>query len=194
MATSQAIRRVIDQQRHRVYTLAYYTLGSHADAEDATQETLVRFWRSADRIEPNRVEGWLVRTTTNVCIDLIRKRSRSRESFGTESSEQSLNAARSETPEPAAHAAANESRQQVDQELGALDEPFRSLLILREIQGLAYSQIADALEMPLTQVRVYLHRGRRMLAARLTPTLEPGRTKTESETKDAQTEAYAHDA
>lgn len=59
MATSEDIRRVIDQQCHRVYTLAYYTLGSHQDAEDAAQEVLTRFWRHAiGSIQSGSRAGW----------------------------------------------------------------------------------------------------------------------------------------
>ncbi|TWT46748.1 RNA polymerase sigma factor [Botrimarina hoheduenensis] len=167
MASSQAIDRQIDQQRHRVFTLAYYTLGSHQDAEDATQETLLRYWRNASRVAPDRVEGWLVRTTTNVCLDLIRKRKRSPETFGNEASEATLQAAASSSPGPSDRAVSAESRQQLERKLAELKEPFRSLLILREVQGMTYDQIADALELPLTSVRVYLHRGRRLLAQQL---------------------------
>jgi RNA polymerase sigma-70 factor (ECF subfamily) len=44
-----------------------------------------------------------------------------------------------------------------------IDDPYRSLLILREIQEMSYSEVADALDMPLERVKVYLHRARRML-------------------------------
>ncbi|QDT69471.1 ECF RNA polymerase sigma factor SigE [Planctomycetes bacterium MalM25] len=173
MATPQDIRRVIDQQCHRVYTLAYYTLGSHQDAEDATQEVLTRFWRHAGRVDPERVEGWLVRVTTNVCRDQMRKRSSRREDVATEATEHALTALPSGEPGPPACAESVEAIAEIERELGGLNEPFRSLLILREVQGLSYQAIAAAMEMPLSQVRVYLHRGRRRLAKRLGPAAGP---------------------
>lgn len=169
MATREQIRRTIDAQCHRIYTLAYYTLGSHQDAEDTTQEVLTRYWRHASTVDPERVEGWLVRVTTNVCRDLIRKRRSRREDMATEATEQALDAAPSGEPDPCVVAESSEARTQIEEQLAKLAEPYRSLLILREVQGLSYQAIGAALEMPLSTVRVYLHRGRRKLAERLKP-------------------------
>ena len=167
MATPERIRRVIDQQCHRVYTLAFYTLGSHQDAEDATQEVLVRYWKHAGRVDAEKVEAWLVRVTTNVCLDLIRKRTTQREAFATEAADTALDAATSGEPDPSAGVQSREAAATLETQLAALAEPYRTLVILREVQGLSYQAISAALEMPLSSVRVYLHRGRRMLANRL---------------------------
>ena len=51
--------------------------------------------------------------------------------------------------------------------VGSLDEPYRSILVLREIEGLAYAEIADALDLPLNTLKVYLHRARRRCRAAL---------------------------
>ncbi|MEO1496377.1 MAG: RNA polymerase sigma factor [Planctomycetota bacterium] len=185
-----AVGRLIEQHRRRVYTLAYYTLGSHADAEDATQLTLVRLWRHADRIDPGKAEGWLVRTTRNVCVDLIRQRGRSRETTGSEANQTAIEAAASHDAPPQAHAEAVETRGEIERALAQMPEPHRSLLILREVQGMTYQAIAEALDMPLTSVRVYLHRARRKLAAQLAPLHETSST----EPTANRPEACTHDA
>ncbi|MEO0530154.1 MAG: sigma-70 family RNA polymerase sigma factor [Planctomycetota bacterium] len=167
MASQQQIRRTIDAECHRVYTLAFYTLGSHQDAEDATQEVLTRYWQHAADVDPDRVQGWLVRVTTNVCRDLLRKRARLREDVATEATELALGAMPSGDPGPTTRVESEEIGTQIEQQLAEMNEPYRSLLILREIQGLSYQAIGAALELPLSTVRVYLHRGRRKLAERL---------------------------
>lgn len=191
MTTSQDIRRVIDQQCHRVYTLAYYTLGSHQDAEDATQEVLTRFWRHATRVDPERVEGWLMRVTTNVCRDQIRRRVSRREDVATEATEHVLGSLPSGEPGPSELAERVETTGEIERELAGLDEPYRSLLILREVQGLSYQAIAGALEMSLSSVRVYLHRGRKRLAKRLAPSVERD---PKGSSQSISTTACTHDA
>ena len=71
---------------------------------------------------------------------------------------------------PAAAAEHAEAAARLRGEIARLDEPYRSLVILREVQGLAYQEISEALDLSLAKVRVYLHRGRRMLADRLAET------------------------
>ena len=164
MATSTTIQRVIDQHADRVFTLACYTLGSRQDAEDVTQEVLLRYWKHADDVNPDCVEGWLVRVTTNACRDLMRRRSRRREVVGGEA----CDAALGETPcgslTPDASLEASENTREMHQLLLRLKEPYRSVVVLREVQGMSYQQIAEATEMTLANVRVTLHRGRRLLA------------------------------
>jgi RNA polymerase sigma-70 factor (ECF subfamily) len=164
MATCPTIQRVIDQHADRVFTLACYTLGSRQDAEDVTQEVLLRYWKHADGVDPDKVEGWLVRVTTNACRDLMRRRSRRREVIGGEACDAALD----ETPcgelTPEATLEASEKTLEMQQLLLRLKEPYRSVVVLREVQSLSYLEIAEAMEMTLANVRVTLHRGRRQLA------------------------------
>lgn len=164
MATSTTIQRVIDQHADRVFTLACYTLGSRQDAEDVTQEVLLRYWKHADDVDPDRVEGWLVRVTTNACRDLLRRRSRRREVIGGEACDAALGETPSGELTPDATLEASEDTQQMERLLLQLREPYRSVVVLREVQGMSYQEIAEALEMTLANIRVTLHRGRRQLA------------------------------
>jgi RNA polymerase sigma-70 factor (ECF subfamily) len=74
------------------------------------------------------------------------------------------------------HAESNEIRDRIELALDHLDEPYRSIVVLREIEGLAYSEIADALDLPLNTLKVYLHRARKQLRDAIrqtTPELVP---------------------
>ncbi|HTQ79314.1 MAG TPA: sigma-70 family RNA polymerase sigma factor, partial [Thermoanaerobaculia bacterium] len=70
-------------------------------------------------------------------------------------------------PDPAERAEAADFRRKLLGALGRLEEPYRSVLILREIQDLKYQEISEALNLPLNTVRVYIHRGRQRLREQL---------------------------
>jgi RNA polymerase sigma-70 factor (ECF subfamily) len=158
------IQSVIDQHANRVFTLACYTLGSRQDAEDITQEVLLRYWVHAHDVDPDRVEGWFMRVTTNACRDLMRRRSRRREVVGGEACDAALGEAPCNGCAPDASLEATEKTQETQRLLLQLREPYRTVVVLREVQGMSYVQIAEAMEMALANVRVTLHRGRRQLA------------------------------
>lgn len=149
----------------KVYTLAVYLLNDHAGAEDLTQEVLMRLWRRGHEVAPNKIGAWLLRVTRNACIDAVRRRK------GAGRIEIDDEMARVEllekAPGPEEQAHASQVGGNILKALEALKEPGRSVVILREIQGLSYQEIGEALEMPLSSVRVTLHRGRRKLRDQL---------------------------
>ncbi|HVT18933.1 MAG TPA: sigma-70 family RNA polymerase sigma factor [Thermoanaerobaculia bacterium] len=65
-----AVRR----HQRRVYTFARYLLASREEAEDVTQEVLLRLWRHGESLDPEMLTGWLLRVTRNACFDLLRRR------------------------------------------------------------------------------------------------------------------------
>lgn len=148
----------------KVFTLAVYLLANREEAEDVTQEVLIRLWRRGREVVPEKIGPWLVRVTRNACIDAIRSRKGGSqvaidEPTGAELCEPAPG------PERLAHAKQLGGR--ILQALNGLAEPGRSVVILREIQGLSYQEIGEALEMPMSSVRVTLHRGRRRLREEL---------------------------
>lgn len=69
---------IVREQGDRVYRLAYRLAGNAHDAEDITQETFIRVFRSLDKFTPGSFEGWIHRIATNVFLDLVRRRGRIR--------------------------------------------------------------------------------------------------------------------
>ncbi|MGO8937801.1 MAG: sigma-70 family RNA polymerase sigma factor, partial [Mycobacterium sp.] len=69
---------LVRQHADRVYRLAYRLSGNQHDAEDLTQETFIRVFRSVKNYQPGTFEGWLHRITTNLFLDMVRRRSRVR--------------------------------------------------------------------------------------------------------------------
>jgi RNA polymerase sigma-70 factor (ECF subfamily) len=148
----------------KVFTLAVYLLADREEAEDVTQEVLVKLWRRGDEVTPNRVGAWLVRVTRNACIDSIRRRKADRR-IGIEDTDTVDLPEPAPGPETLTHASQLGGR--ILRALATLPEPGRSIVILREIQGFSYREIAEALEMPISNVRVTLHRVRRRLREEL---------------------------
>lgn len=151
----------------RVFTLAVYLLNNREEAEDVTQEVLVRFWQRGPEVDPNRVGAWLMRVTRNRCIDALRTRKSARNASVMHDGARVLEMAVDARPGPERRARAAELGSIISHALAGLSEPYRSTVVLREIQGRTYDEIADILNMPLNTVRVNLHRARRMLRAAL---------------------------
>lgn len=151
----------VGEHQRRLYGFAYYHLRDEDDAQDVVQETFVRLWSHRSRVQRETSAAWLTRVCRNACIDRLRKR-KTRNEVSTEVDLLS----NGET-------GADERMHRSDVHgralalLDELDEPFRSLVILRDIQDLSYEEIATAMELPMTTVKVYLHRARKRLRMRL---------------------------
>jgi RNA polymerase sigma-70 factor (ECF subfamily) len=148
----------------KVFTLAVYLLADREEAEDVTQEVLVKLWQKGHEVTPHRVGAWLVRVTRNACIDAIRRRKGDRR-FDVDDVE--TVEIRERAPGPEMLSQASQLGRRILSALRKLPEPGRSVVILREIQGFSYQEIAEALEMPISNVRVTLHRVRRRLRQEL---------------------------
>ena len=148
----------------RVYRLAYRLAGNQHDAEDITQDVFVRVFRSLENYTPGTFEGWLHRITTNLFLDLVRRRARIRFDALPDDSGDRL-PGRGPTPEQAfdeTHLDAD-----VQQALSALAPEFRAAVVLCDIEGLSYEEIAATLGIKLGTVRSRIHRGRAQLRAAL---------------------------
>ena len=157
---------MVAQHGKKVLTLAVYLLENRQEAEDVAQEVLIRLWKRGDEVSPGRMGAWLVRVTRNACIDRLRRR-RTQAGRRHESSDLVQAELTEHRPGPEALARASQLGRRIRSALDELSEPYRSVVILREIQGLSYQEIADALEMTVSNVRVTLHRGRRRLREEL---------------------------
>jgi RNA polymerase sigma-70 factor, ECF subfamily len=157
---------VVDRCQRSVYTYAYYFLGDRESAEDMTQEVFLKLWSHWCDIDPERVDAWLIRVTRNACYDTLRQRRTVRKHVAGVG-DGVLESRPDDRPGPADRAEATDLRRLFRTALGQLREPLRSALILREVLGLRYQEVADALEIPLNTVRVYLHRGRKRLREEL---------------------------
>ena len=163
--------QVVRDHSARVYRLAYRLSGNKQDAEDLTQETFVRVFRSLADFSPGTFEGWLHRITTNLFLDMVRRRQRIRFDALPEDTERLPGAA----PSPEQVYADTHLDPQVQAALDALSPEFRVAVVLCDIEGLTYEEIAATLGIKLGTVRSRIHRGRVQLREALAH-LAPGRT------------------
>src|ERR1022692_1471429 len=155
---------VVRDHSARVYRLAYRLTGNSYDAEDLTQEFFVRVFRSLASYTPGTFEGWLHRITTNLFLDITRRRQRIRfEGLGEET------AARLRGAEPTPSQAFDDRHLDFDISAALADLPpeYRAAVVLCDIEGLTYEEIADVLGVKLGTVRSRIHRGRAQLRAAL---------------------------
>jgi RNA polymerase sigma factor (sigma-70 family) len=157
-------RKLVDEYRDRVYTFAYYSLQSREEAEDVTQEVLVRLWQYVDEVDPGKLTTWVMRVARNLVIDAARRRQTRYAVFDCGAEPEAIRGETSTAGSDSERALlSRELRDALEESLAAIDEPYRSIIVMREIQGMTYTEIGEALEMPLNTIKVYLHRGRKML-------------------------------
>lgn len=151
---------VVEQHSARVYRLAYRLTGNVHDAEDLTHDVFIRVFRSLHSYQPGTFEGWLHRITTNVFLDKMRRRQRIR--FDALSDE---SAARLQSREPGPEQAYADAHfdDDVQRALDAMPPDFRAAVVLCDIEGLSYEEIAATLGVKLGTVRSRIHRGRALL-------------------------------
>jgi RNA polymerase sigma factor (sigma-70 family) len=165
--TRIAFEAAVTRHQRQVFTYACYLLGNREEAEDVAQEVLIRLWRNRRLLGSERLGGWLLRVTRNACYDRLRLRKRSAHLFVVEDGAPAPSDPPTPGPGPEELAASAQLGRRLRAALDAVGEPFKSVIILREIQGMSYREIAEVLELPLSTVRVALHRGRRRLRERL---------------------------
>ena len=171
---------IVRRYARHVYNIAYRMTGNQADARDLSQEAFLRVYRALRRVQPDApLESWLYRIVSNLYIDLLRRRPRVR----VESLDAPIDTPRGEItrefPDAAANPEAVFERRHIDaaiqEALGVLSPDLRMVVVLSDIEGFAYEEIAAILRVPLGTVKSRLHRARQVLQQRLRPYVEARR-------------------
>src|SRR5436305_11240326 len=152
--------QVVREHSARVYRLAYRLSGNAQDAEDLTQETFIRVFRSLADFTPGTFEGWLHRITTNLFLDMVRRRQKIR--FDALAEDASERLASSE-PGPERAYEQNNLDPEIQRALDTLPADFRAAVVLCDLEGLTYEEIALTLNVKVGTVRSRIHRGRVLL-------------------------------
>jgi RNA polymerase sigma-70 factor (ECF subfamily) len=155
---------VVRTHSARVYRLAYRLTGNPHDAEDLTQDVFVRVFRSLSSYTPGTFEGWLHRITTNLFLDQVRRKQRIRFDGLADDAAERLPG---REPGPAQVYDERHFDDDVQRALDALPPDFRAAVVLCDIEGLSYEEIAATLGIKLGTVRSRIHRGRVQLRTAL---------------------------
>ena len=151
---------IVTEHSPRVYRLAYRLTGNVHDAEDLTHDVFVRVFNSLSSYRPGTLEGWLHRITTNLFLDRMRRKQRIRfDALADDADTRLPSTARG--PEQVVLDA--EFDDDVQRALDALAPDFRAAVVLCDIEGLSYEEIAATLGLKLGTVRSRIHRGRAAL-------------------------------
>lgn len=166
---ADAFEVLVSRYERKVYNLAYRLTGHHEDASDLAQDAFVRVYtRLADFRGDSSFATWLYRIVTNACKDELRRRRRQTvtsldqpmENDDGEMTRQ-VEDAHTDTPEQAVER--QEVQRAVQLAINSLDEHFRMVLVMRDIQELSYNEIADVLGENLGTVKSRLNRARNAL-------------------------------
>ncbi|PCI76663.1 MAG: hypothetical protein COB20_10065 [SAR86 cluster bacterium] len=151
--------QAIDQHRHRVLSFAHYSLRVREDAEDVTQEVFIKLWQHWQKIDHEKLGAWLMRVAHNSVIDHVRKQRPQQTNLDQYAQVEDQVGEESDVT----HLDQHHFKSQLQSAIKSLEDPFRSIVIMRDIQGMSYEEIQGSLELSASQVKVYLHRARRKL-------------------------------
>ena len=165
--------RLVERYHKQAYSIAYRMTGNHADAEDLTQEAFVRAFRFFGNYRRDwPFDNWLYKIMSNLFVDDLRRRPKAH----MQSLDQPLDMKGGgevylEIPDAASNPErmilSHELDEHIQRALNALPPDFRMTVILADIQGLSYEEISTAMKCSLGTVRSRLHRGRKLLRAKI---------------------------
>ena len=161
-----AWEEMVRQYSRRIYNLAYRFTGNRAAAEDLTQEVFLRLYRTLEQYDPREgdLSSWLMRVARNLIIDDYRRRARTPAQNGEDLAEHEYHLRADEREDPHALIERRELSEQIHAALAKLSPELRACVILRDLEGLSYQEIAEALQIPEGTVKSRINRGRLELA------------------------------
>jgi len=162
----QSQRDSFEREAERVFPSVFGTAlrltRSREEAEDLAQEAIVRAYEAYDRFDGANFKAWMLRIVTNLYINRYRQKQRG-PSLGSLDEEGMLEPISSEVEVPDRVLFDNLLGAEVEEALGKVPEDFRLAVILSDIEGMSYQEIADSTNVPIGTVRSRLARGRSML-------------------------------
>ena len=171
-----AFEPLVERYRQRVWRLAYNVVRDREEAWDVAQEAFVRAWQALPNFRgQSAFYTWLFRIVMNVASDRVRARAARGRAFGTERiPEEDWDRVLVDQPAdatPDAAAAGAQQRAKIERALATLSEDHRRIVVLSDIEGLSYKEIADVLDIPMGTVMSRLHNARKRLKTALGPLL-----------------------
>ncbi|MBS5281233.1 MAG: RNA polymerase sigma factor [Butyricicoccus pullicaecorum] len=188
-----AFESLMTAYENRIYSLALRSTGSEQDAADITQEVFLRAWKNLDSFRgDSSLSTWLYRVTSNLCVDFARKKAA--EGMPTSIDDEESPAADLADPsrmaQPEAAAENSELREELQFALAQLSEEHRRVVLLRDVAGMTYTDIARTLGLEEGTVKSRLARARASLRKIL---LERGNISLSASSKQAEGRRADHE-
>jgi RNA polymerase sigma-70 factor (ECF subfamily) len=158
-----ALEELLLSYEKKVYNIAYRLMGSEADAADMAQEALIKIYRGVRGFKGEAsFSSWVYRLTVNTCMDGLRKRKRAPISLEyTMESGVSFEDSGADAPET--RALSIERAEDIQKAIGMLSAEHRTVVVMRDISGLSYEEIADSLRISVGTVKSRINRARQRL-------------------------------
>ena len=161
-----AFAQLLERYEKPVYHQALRMVGHAEDAADLTQEVFLKVWQALPGFQGDSAfSTWLYRLTSNACIDFLRREKRRRGTLSLDDQELDLSAQLSDpAPAPQQALEQRELQRALEAGLAQLSDEHRQVLVLRELNGLSYEEIAQALGLSPGTVKSRIARARLSLA------------------------------
>lgn len=173
----EAFEQLIFDYQKKAYNIALRIMGNQEDAKDMCQEAFIRIFKSIEGFkEQSSFSTWMYRIVTNVCLDEIRKKKKHEaismdSTFETQDGEMRFEVA-SDVDSPEEAYIRSEKKQTILRAINELNEEYKTAIVLRDIQGFSYEDIANILCCSVGTVKSRINRGRNILKDKLRAALE----------------------
>lgn len=175
---NQAFTELVNRYQHKIYNTTFRMLGNHDDALDIAQETFIRVYNNLKKFKAkSSFSTWLFTVTTNLCRDELRKRKNNLKTFSISNYEQEMelednyNTIKNNPEEISLN---KELQKIIQKKIDQLQSDQKTVIILRDVQGLSYKEIAKILGISMGTVKSRLSRARTILRDDLKNIIEGG--------------------
>lgn len=163
----EAFEEIVEQYQSMIYNLSYRMLGNPDDALDASQEVFIKIYKSIDKFKfDSKFSTWVYRITNNYCLDIIRKNKNTAVSIEKDIETDDGHIHR-EMPDEGISVensvVRSEKIELVRKAILKLPDEYRTVIVLRDLEGESYTDIASILSLPEGTVKSRINRGRREL-------------------------------
>ena len=155
---------LIKQHKNRIYSYSIYMIRNIMDAEDITQEVMIKTWQNIDNFNFLSAKAWMMRTTHNLCIDYLRRNKKIyQHELQVEEGFEEILPDESFEIDPVKTSERIRIKENLASAIEKLPERLKSPFVLYEIQGFKYKEIGNILDIPLNTVKVNILRARKEL-------------------------------
>ena len=170
--TEDKFLKLVHKHKAQVYQNALYLLRNREDAEDITQETFIKAWEYRAKLRPKTARAWLLKCTQNLCFNLLRRHKfQVHLTEGDEAELETLMHTHSgqSNPSPDEIVIQRELKESVHCAISKLPPDMQAVIIMRELDGMSFKEIAEVLEKPEGSVKSIAFRARKKLRELLRP-------------------------
>ena len=170
--TEDKFLELVQEHQAQIYQHTLYLLGNREDAEDITQETFIKAWEHRSKLRLNTVRSWLLKCAQNLCFNMLKRRKFQEPLIEGDETELEMLLHRhthQSNPLPDELVIKQELKASVHDAINKLSPEMRSVVIMRELEGMSFKEIAEVLGQPQGTVKSTVFRARKRLRELLSP-------------------------